>query len=270
MTIAFESNKAKIARRMVEVLDYFDDQHKKATVMDIVRRYNRPQSSTSELLSTLVELGLLHKDPLSRTYSLTPRAAFLGASAQPEIVRSGSLTDTIDRLSAQTGLGVAVFGMVGLNVQVFSYRAASRGSAAIRQPRLLSCGVQDTLANSAVGWLLLSTVAQPRRDGLMRRLNAEAPADAKFQPSEMIERLSACARSRSACGPAGFETGADICAALLPCQGDQQPIALGLLFDAEAQHDRDALIACLQDAVNGAHRAVPDHQAEDRRISAFG
>ena len=48
-----ESNKAKIAKRVIEVLDFFDDSHPTATVMDIVRRYDRPQSSTSELLSTL-------------------------------------------------------------------------------------------------------------------------------------------------------------------------------------------------------------------------
>ena len=52
-------NKAKIARRVIEVLDFFDDENREASVMDIVRRYGRPQSSTSELLASLVELGLL-------------------------------------------------------------------------------------------------------------------------------------------------------------------------------------------------------------------
>ena len=79
------SNKAKIAKRVIEVLEYFDDQHREATVMDIVRRYDRPQSSTSELLSSLVELGLLHKDPYSRSYSLTARAALLGVAGQAEV-----------------------------------------------------------------------------------------------------------------------------------------------------------------------------------------
>ena len=107
-----ESNKAKIAKRVIEVLEFFDEDHPQATVMDIVRRFDRPQSSTSELLSSLVDLGLLHKDPCSRSYSPTPRAAMLGAAVQPKLVRDGVLTGLIDRLSAQTGLGVAVFGMV--------------------------------------------------------------------------------------------------------------------------------------------------------------
>ena len=72
-----ESNKAKIAKRVIEVLEFFDEDHPQATVMDIVRRFDRPQSSTSELLSSLVDLGLLHKDPCSRSYSPTPRAAML-------------------------------------------------------------------------------------------------------------------------------------------------------------------------------------------------
>ena len=62
-----ESNKAKIAKRVIEVLEFFDVEHPQATVMDIVRRYNRPQSSTSELLSSLVGLGLLYKDAYSRS-----------------------------------------------------------------------------------------------------------------------------------------------------------------------------------------------------------
>ncbi len=87
------SNKAKIARRVVEVLEYFDDAHRDATVMDIVRRYDRPQSSTSELLSSLVELGLLRKDREARTYSLTPRAALLGTGGQAGAVRDGRLVN---------------------------------------------------------------------------------------------------------------------------------------------------------------------------------
>ena len=53
-----ESNKAKIAKRVIEVLEFFDEEHPQATVMDIVRRFDRPQSSTSELLSTLVDTAL--------------------------------------------------------------------------------------------------------------------------------------------------------------------------------------------------------------------
>ena len=64
--------KTKIARRVIEVLEYFALGHDRATVMDVARKYGRPQSSTSELLSSMVEMGLLYKEPLARFYAPTP------------------------------------------------------------------------------------------------------------------------------------------------------------------------------------------------------
>jgi len=128
-----QSNKARIARRVIEVLEFFDDRHSEATVMDIVRRYDRPQSSTSELLSSLVELGILYKDHRNRSYRPTPRAAMLGGSTQAPIVRDGRLNELMDRLNAQTGLAVALFGLVGVDVQIFNTRS-TREIASCRAP----------------------------------------------------------------------------------------------------------------------------------------
>ena len=61
MEMALDSTKTKIARRVIEVFDLFATENRRITAMDIVRRYGRPQSSTSELLSALVEMGLLYK-----------------------------------------------------------------------------------------------------------------------------------------------------------------------------------------------------------------
>jgi DNA-binding IclR family transcriptional regulator len=263
MPIGAESNKAKIARRVVEVLDYFDDQHPQATVMDIVRRYNRPQSSTSELLSSLVELGLLYKDAFSRSYSLTPRAALLGAIAQPEMIRSGGMTSLIDRLVAQTGLGVGIFGMVGLNTQIIAYKAGSRLIAS-SDPKGVSSGLQDPLCNTAAGWLLLSTISQPRRDGIVRRLNAEASPEHKFQVTDMSERLGHCFDTGFSQGVAGFGTIADACCMLMPGQPDHQPLVVGFIYEPSGQVDPAALKHCLKDA---ADRTLYPAQTEAGSIS---
>jgi DNA-binding IclR family transcriptional regulator len=253
MATAVESNKAKIARRMVEVLDYFDDEHPEATVMDIVRRYNRPQSSTSELLSSLVELGLLHKNHYTRSYSLTPRAAMLGAVAQPATIRCGVLNEIVDRLVAQTGLTVAVFGKVGLNVQIFSHKTGQRPIGTASSPRI-SRGLQDRLSNSAAGWLLLSTVAQPQRDGIVRRLNAESPDSQKFSTIEMSQRLDSCSQSGTVHGAAGFDTAAESCCILLPGQPESQPLAIGFIYERGAQLDPATLVGCLRGAIERTFR----------------
>jgi len=246
-TTSASSNKAKIARRVIEVLDYFDDNHREATVMDIVRRYDRPQSSTSELLSSLVELGLLYKDAHSRSYSLTPRAALIGSSGQSDIVRDGRLVRLIDRLVAQTGLSVALFGRVGLNSQIVSWRAGARTSATTRN---LHAGLQTPLSETAAGWLLLSTVAQPRRDGIIRRLNAEASEDRKFAPAEMAARVQACRDQSYVQGAVGYGARAEALAMLLPCQPEEHPLAVGFVYGADDKVNLGSLLQCLDEATS--------------------
>jgi DNA-binding IclR family transcriptional regulator len=241
---AGSSNKAKIAKRVIEVLEYFDDNHREATVMDIVRRYDRPQSSTSELLSSLVELGLLYKDPYSRSYSLTPRAALLGTAGQTGLVRDGRLVKLVDRLAAQTGLSVAVFGMVGLNVQIVDWRLGARGY----DGGLLG-GTKTPLAFSAAGWLLLSTISQPRRDGVVRRLIAEAPENRKFGFAEMSETLRQCHDLGHAAGPLGFGIEGETLSVLLPGTEPAHPLAIGFVYPTDAGAKTPALVDCLNDAM---------------------
>lgn len=241
------SNKAKIAKRVIEVLEYFDDNHRQATVMDIVRRYDRPQSSTSELLSSLVELGLLYKDGNSRSYSLTPRAALLGTAGQSDILRNGGLVRLMDRLVAQTGLSVALFGMVGLRSQILTWRAGTRCSAATT--RNLVGGVQEPLSDSASGWLLLSTIAQPRCDGVLRRLNAEAPDDQKFSVAEMAARLQACRERGNVHGPAGFGSSATLLSVLLPADVSDRPLAVGFVYGSDDRVNPASLLACLNEGI---------------------
>jgi DNA-binding IclR family transcriptional regulator len=242
-----ESNKAKIAKRVIEVLEFFDEQHPNATVMDIVRRYNRPQSSTSELLSSLVDLGLLYKDPSSRSYTLTPRAAMLGGSTQPDIVRDGRLTALVDRLVSQTGLSVAVYGLVGLNAQIFIWRSGTR-TVRSADPKGFCGGLQEPLSESAAGWLLLSTIGNPRRDGLLRRLNAEAPDDRKFVFAEISAQVQICHDQGYALGYAGFGSSAESCSILLTGLTADRPMAIGFVYESSPQIDSEALVRCLNDA----------------------
>ena len=253
MRMAPEGNKAKTARRVIEGLEFFDAHHREATVMDIVRRYNRPQSSTSELLASLVELGLLYKDPSSRSYTLTPRAAILGSLSQPLMVRDGSLATLIDRLVAHTGLAVALFGMVGLNTQIFRWSPGTKF-----QPSAASfgSGAQDMLCASAAGPLLLSTLPASRRDGTIRRLNAEAAEDSRFSPALMIGQVAEHGSLGYAVGPAGFASDAETCVMLLPHEGGERPMALGFVYQRSPEIDARKLVGALQNAIQRCF--VPD------------
>lgn len=240
------ANKAKIARRVVEVLEYFDEDHPEATVMDIVRRYDRPQSSTSELLSSLVELGLLHKDPFARSYRPTVRAALLGATSQQGAVRDGRLIRLLDRLEAQTGLPVLLVSKVGLEAQIVSARRGA--NARPRRSVELRGGMREPLAGSAAGLVLLSTLAESRREATLRRLNAEAGEEAKFNSAEMLRRVNQIAEDGFAFGTAGFGTSESMLAMLLPADCGEDALAACIVMEKPSQHD--ALLQCLRDAIS--------------------
>ncbi|MBH0114616.1 helix-turn-helix domain-containing protein [Novosphingobium sp. YJ-S2-02] len=255
--LAHTSNKAKIARRVVEVLQFFDEAHPQATVMDIVRRYDRPQSSTSELLSSLVELGILYKDGQSRSYRPTPRAAMLGGSTQAPIIRDGRLTLLLDRLQAQSGLTVALFGLVGVEAQVFNCRSATNRRAGMFCENFTG-GQTERLTDSAVGRLLLSTLSRPRREGIVRRLNAEAPGEHIPYP-DMLAMIDQYERKGMATGEAGFGVDAEACAALIPAYAVDQPMAIGFVYRPSSSIDVEALQDMLKDAIHHAIEREDNH-----------
>lgn len=243
------SNKAKIAKRVIEVLDFFDHDHPTATVMDIVRRYDRPQSSTSELLSSLVDLGLLYKDMSTRSYTLTPRAAMLGSLTQPEFVRDGRLNGLVDTLAAKTHLSVGVFGMVGLETQIFCWHNGEPPLKATTAKGIYG-GMQERMCDSAVGQLLLSTIERQRREGMLRRMNAEAEEGRQFAFPEMAERVQRAGDRGEIIGTMGFGSIADVCAVLIPDVTLERPMALGIVYEPKAENDPQALLEMLRDAVS--------------------
>ncbi len=257
MATALEPNKTKIAKRVIEVFEFFNENSRKATVMDIVRRYGRPQSSTSELLSSLVEMGLLYKDSRSRYYSPTPRLAALGTSAQPDIIRDGRLFAFMDCLARTTRNSVALFGMVGTYVQVFHF---SPGANPLM--RNIDYGASEQLSASAAGQLLLSTLPPDQAGRMLWRLNAEAPPETKFNTAEIRTNISTFRRQGYAVGPAGFTPGLNVATVLVPRHGAERALALGVVYQAASSLEPGSLIAAMNDGIaQCTTRAAMDYPA---------
>lgn len=250
MAIALESNKTKIARRVIEVFEFFAAENRRATVMDIVRRYDRPQSSTSELLGALVEMGLLYKDPHSRSYTPTPRLAALGVASQPEPIGSGRLFAYMDRLAQTTRSGVGLFGIVGTHVQIFRW---ARGGETVDDQ--LGCGSSASLSSSAVGLLLLSSLGLGQASKMLWRLNAEAAPEERFDLAEVNQQVARFGQFGHATGASGFSPDTRTTAVLLPEAVGERRLALGVIYGANAAIDPGALLATLE---HGVQQSVSD------------
>jgi DNA-binding IclR family transcriptional regulator len=110
-------------------------------------------------------------------------------------------------------------------------------------------GVQKRLCESAAGWLLLSTLSPERREGVIRRLRAEAPAEERAGYSALSERVQECGRQGYVVGPAGFNPTADICAILLPSEPGERPMVLGFVYEPCEEINPEALLALLRRSV---------------------
>jgi DNA-binding IclR family transcriptional regulator len=244
-----DSRKAQTARRLVEILEFFDEQNRQATVMEIARHFNRPQSSTSELLSALVEMGLLYKNPQLRSFTPTPRAAMLGSIFQPSLIRDGRLASAAERLTAQTGLGAAILGMVGVDVQAFRWAPGAKPLMGLSE-RTIFGGAQAPLFKSAAGWLMLSTLPIRRSDGLLHRMRAEAAAEERFDLRELRQKIYDSGQQGYAIGPAGFGAHAQMCAVLLPCGSEDRAMALGLVYNSRDNVDPPSLVSRLKSTID--------------------
>lgn len=242
--VRLEAKKARIVMRVTEILEYLGSARHPVTVMDIARANGRPQSTTSEMLSSLLDMGFVYKDPITRAFSPTPRLASLGLSGQSAIVQDGRLFNYMDMLAKTTRMTVALFGTVGTHVQIFRWLPAPR---ALKKDVGIGCA--ELLSSCAVGQLLLSTMDPAKLKSLLWRLNAEAMANEKFDLADMASRIGQFRQQGHAIGNAGFIPGSHVSAVLLPAASEKPPLALGIICPEASARDADAYLATLKHGI---------------------
>lgn len=162
-------NFVKSAQRVLEVLEYFDDERSSATVTDISRALSYPQSSTSVLLRCLRELGFLYYNRFHRTYRPTARAALLGCWAEGGVYRGGKMLDLADAICASTGQTVAL--STGNVDYVIHHLHVVRGTAADALP--VRSGDLEPFLHSPQGSLVLSSYPDAQARLALHRLNSD-------------------------------------------------------------------------------------------------
>lgn len=158
----------KSAGRTLQILELFDILQRKATVMEIANLLGYPQSSTSMLLRSLVEMGYLSFDPKTREYITSSRTAILGKWASSELVGDGKLTMTMSRINKRTGQAVVLAMRNGLYSQ---YVHVIQATDAVRL--FVVQGSLRKLVKSGTGYVLLSLMPAHTVKGFVTRSNAE-------------------------------------------------------------------------------------------------
>ncbi|EEF27298.1 Transcriptional regulator kdgR, putative [Ricinus communis] len=221
--MASSSETVKSARRVLQILQYFNSERPEATVMDIVRTLGLPQSSTSELLKALSQMGFLEYDRFLRIYRPTVQVALLGAWVHPYLFRQGHLLPMMDQISSQTGQLVALGTQVGLNVQ---YVHVIQATATMRMH--IPQGSIRPLLRSAHGKLLLSQETNEKIEKLIHRINAEAPPEQQVKSSTLLAEIESIRAQGYALSTDVVTPGGGMVAVLLPKLDGGQRLTLGI------------------------------------------
>lgn len=214
----------KSAARVLEILEFFSEVRRPATVGEVCRSLSYPQSSTSALLHSMQELGYLTFLPEQRSFAPTVRVALLGGWLNEALFPSGSITQIMETLRERTGETIILALQNGVHAQ---YASILLGTSPERI--YIRTGALKPICRSAVGKALLTQKAPMELGRLVRRINAEAtdPAE-KIDLKALTEELSQIRRDRYARSLGSVRPNRDVIATALPVPRGQPPLAIGI------------------------------------------
>lgn len=241
MATVLQEKKIKSADRVLEIFEMFNADRQAVTVMEVARELNAPQSSTSELLGSLVRRGYLKKKRGARLFHPTSRVALLGAWVHPTLFRNGNLLSMMDTLNDQTDMGVVLGSMVG--VQLKHIHTVGH------LPKELGCGAERHLLHSPLGDALLTTAFSEDLRLLVHRLNAESTAEEHVRLDAVSDRLREVSRQGVAIGEVA--PGWTGIAVLLPQSEGEEQLSVGVVGPtAEVTAKQDEIIRRLRQAIS--------------------
>jgi DNA-binding IclR family transcriptional regulator len=203
----------KSAQRVLQVIEFFNEDRPAASVSEISRALSYPQSSTSVLLRCLRQLGYLYYNRFNRTYRLTARAALLGCFAEQGNYRGGRALDMLDAVAARTSETV-VLSVANVDYALHHLHVM-RGSSASAVEVL--AGSAAPMLGNVQGELQLASYPEANVRLALHRLNAEEPdPERRVAIAEKLAEFR-LARDRGwSIGPHAGGEGASAVAAMVP------------------------------------------------------
>lgn len=214
----------KSATRAIEILEYFKLSQQPRSMSEIANDLKYPQSSTTVMLKTLVNLGYLNFDRSTRNYFPTPKLTSLGDWIPRVLFGSGQIIDALNDLHAETGEGV----FLGTKNDI--YLQYTRTKESIHALRFhIDEGFMRPITLSAAGWVLLGTLPEDKVDNVVRRANiATENTDQRMTTQKVLEHIAEIKQRGYAYSEnLPLEGGATL-AILLPDTAQGQPMALAL------------------------------------------
>lgn len=233
----------KSAARTLDLLEFFSTTRRAASVSDVVKALDVPQSSASMLLKSLVTLGYLEYLSDSRTFRPTLRVSLLGDWISPALF-DGRLTESLRELQRATEETVLLGRRQGSELQyVFSEQPANMVQLSLRP------GLLRPMTRTALGRALLSQLPESAARRIIRRNNADAKSiHHRIDERRAIEDIREIRKSGVAESD-GLRATPDalVIATVLPASSNVETLAVGVGGPYErVRRRREEVIATLK------------------------
>lgn len=219
-----KSSPVKSAQRVLELLEFFAEWRRPATVKDISQSLGYPQSSTSVLLRSLKESGHFDHDPRTGLYSPNIRLALTTSWIEEQLYSEQSLLRMMEWVLSRTGHTVMIGKREGSNVRYMHVLQATRAGSFTSK-----IGMLRPLFRSAAGKMLLTTMAERDIGRLLQQANAhEANADVRVDIDAALQTRKQALLDGYAISRGTSVQGAAALAMLLPTPRGTESLSLSL------------------------------------------
>lgn len=249
-----QTSQVKSATRAIEILALFQHFREPRTMSELAVALGYPQSSTTVLLKTLVNLGYLNFDRSQRVYFPTPKVTALGDWIPRALFGTGRVLEVMRDVHAATGETVSIATRNDIYLQ---YVKIIQSVHALRFH--VDEGTLRLLTQSAVGWLLMSSLPDSKIDNMVRRARIASRKEAdQVKAPQIVEEIHRIRQEGYAYAEnTPFLGGGTICV-LLPMRIQNQPVVLGLGGAVErVRQNRDRYLAVLRRAASSVEEVDP-------------
>lgn len=179
----------KTARRIFEVLEYFEEVKRPISLKELANKCDYPTSSAAAILKSMVNLGYLFYDSYNRTYMPTMRIAQMGSWLNTGLFGESAILEMVEFINQEIDELVSISTQSDLHAQYIH---------CVQTRKLVRFDIRPgdvrPLAISGVGRTLLSAHTDVEIARLLRRINASSAAAERFELEPLMKIITGIRR----------------------------------------------------------------------------
>ena len=232
----------KTAKRIFEVLEYFEDVKRPISLKEVSTKCDYPTSSAAALLKSMVVLGYLFYDSYNRTYLPTMRIAQMGEWLNTGLFGDSAILALVDDVHQELDELVSISTQSDLHAQYIHCLQTSKRLRFEVKP-----GEVRPLAISGIGRTLLSGHTDVEIERLIRRINAACPPEERIDLNALMKIINGIRRDGYMFSKHIVVQDAGVIAVLLPKRDFGRDLVLGVGGPVSRLEERqEEILACIR------------------------